>query len=165
GPHVGVFLTLIGVFEFEAFSATVGRYLDEIEKLPNQRRRIDLGVVRGALAQLMKTAADFNASYDRALAKVGSGDAQKLAAINETLYRSERDLTLDPGLPGRPWFRHRIYAPGQYTGYAVKTLPGIREAVEAGKAQEADQQAEQVAEVLRALSTRLKLAAKMLGDL
>ncbi|MDP9171179.1 MAG: M28 family metallopeptidase, partial [Acidobacteriota bacterium] len=105
-------------FEFGAFAATVGRYLDEIDKLPNQKRRIDLGVVRAQLAQLMKTAAEFNSSYGRALPKLAASDAGKLAQINQTLYQSERDLTLDPGLPGRPWFRHRIYAPGQYTGYA-----------------------------------------------
>ena len=69
-------------------------------------------------------AANFDNVYGKAQSKLNGASEQKLAAIDQILYRSERDLTLDPGLPGRPWFRHRIYAPGKYTGYAVKTLPG-----------------------------------------
>ena len=74
-------------------------------------------------------------------------------------------LTLDPGLPGRPWYRHRIYAPGVYTGYAPKTLPGIREAVEAGKSDEARLQAGQVVEVLRALDDQIKQATQLMSEL
>ena len=50
--------------------------------------------------------------------------------VNRILIQTERALTLDAGLPGRPWFRHQIYAPGFYTGYGVKTLPAVREAIE-----------------------------------
>jgi len=152
-------------FEFGRFAATVGRYLDEIEKLPNQRRRPDLSKVRAEVTQLTKTSAAFDSAYGKASAKLSSANAQKLSAVDQLLYRSERDLTLDPGLPGRPWFRHRIYAPGKYTGYAVKTLPGIREAVEAGNPDEADQQAKQVAQVLRTLNDQIEQAQKMLGSL
>ena len=53
-----------------------------------------------------------------------------LEALNSTLFRAEQLLTNSRGLPRRPWFRHQIYAPGFYTGYGVKTLPGIREAIE-----------------------------------
>ena len=75
---------------------------------------------------------------------------------------SERDLTLDPGLPGRPWYRNRIYAPGRYTGYSVKTLPGIREAVEANKPAEAAEQAKQVAQALDTLADHIDQAAKLM---
>ena len=78
---------------------------------------------------------------------------------------SERDLTLDPGLPGRPWYRNRIYAPGRYTGYSVKTMPGIREAVEANKPAEASEQAQQVAQVLETLAAHIREAAGLLGKL
>jgi N-acetylated-alpha-linked acidic dipeptidase len=61
-------------------------------------------------------------------------------------------MTSDPGLPGRPWYRNRIYAPGTYTGYESKTLPGIREALEANHLDEAREQASDVASVLRALT-------------
>jgi len=65
---------------------------------------------------------------------------QSLAGVNTKLMRTERALTLPDGLPGRPWFRHQVYAPGFYTGYGVKTLPGVREAIEQSRWPEADQQ-------------------------
>ena len=152
-------------FQFGRFAATLGRYLDEIEKLPNQKRQADLSKVRSEVAQFVKTSGTFDNAYIKAMPKLASASQAKLASLNQILFRSERDLTLDPGLPGRPWFRHRIYAPGMYTGYAVKTLPGIREAVEAGKPDEAELQAKQVVQVLRALNDRVEQASKLLGSL
>jgi N-acetylated-alpha-linked acidic dipeptidase len=152
-------------FEFTRFSAAVGRYLDEIEQLPNQKRKPDLAAVRAEIAQLAKNANGFDGAYVRALPKLASASADRLTLINQSLYGSERDLALDPGLPGRPWFRHRIYAPGIYTGYAVKTLPGIREAVEAGEPDAAAEQAKQVTRVLHTLSDRVAQAGKLLGGL
>lgn len=71
---------------------------------------------------------------------VGSDDVEtrrvqrQLARLNLALRRQERLLTTEEGLPGRPWFRHQVYAPGLTTGYAVQTLPGLRDAVETGDA-------------------------------
>ena len=56
--------------------------------------------------------------------------ADVLRRVNARLRDAERQLTDPAGLPGRPWFRHLLYAPGLYTGYGVKTLPGVREALE-----------------------------------
>ena len=70
-----------------------------------------------------------------------SPDAAK--AINGKLLLTERALTNADGLPGRPWFKHLIYAPGSYTGYGVKTIPGVREAIERKRWKEAE------AEILR----------------
>jgi N-acetylated-alpha-linked acidic dipeptidase len=106
-----------------------------------------------------------DSDYAKAGSRIAAATPAKLEQINDLLYGSERDLTLDPGLPGRPWFRHRIYAPGMYTGYAVKTLPGIREAVEAGRTDEAREQARQVTQVLRGLDTHLNEADAMLKGL
>jgi N-acetylated-alpha-linked acidic dipeptidase len=100
-----------------------------------------------------------------ALPHLAAAPPEKLATLNSILFRTERALTIDPGLPGRPWYRHRIYAPGLYTGYAVKTLPGIREATEAGKLAEAQEQAAQVAGVLRALNDRIAEAVALLGQI
>jgi N-acetylated-alpha-linked acidic dipeptidase len=75
-------------------------------------------------------------------------DPQILAQINALLIQSERKLTLDGGQPGRPWYRHQIYAPGAYTGYGVKTLPGVREAIEQDNFKLAEQQVPVVAKVL-----------------
>ena len=60
--------------------------------------------------------------------------------VDEILYRTERAMTHPDGLPGRPWFVHQIYAPGFYTGYGVKTLPGVREAIEERAWDEVDRQ-------------------------
>jgi N-acetylated-alpha-linked acidic dipeptidase len=64
----------------------------------------------------------------------------KVQAVNARLIESERRLTDPAGLPGRPWFRHMLYAPGFYTGYAVKTIPGVREAIEQKNWPEAESQ-------------------------
>ncbi len=63
-----------------------------------------------------------------------------LRKLNRQLMMSERTLTSPEGLPGRPWFRHMVYAPGMYTGYGVKTIPGVREAIEQKQWKEADDQ-------------------------
>jgi N-acetylated-alpha-linked acidic dipeptidase len=81
--------------------------------------------------------------YEKALAKLRQNGGAALARaalrqVNAKLIESERRLTSPAGLPGRPWFKHQIYAPGFYTGYAVKTLPAVREAIEQKKWKEAD---------------------------
>jgi N-acetylated-alpha-linked acidic dipeptidase len=67
---------------------------------------------------------------------------------DRTVMRLERALTRDEGLPQRPWYRHHVYAPGLYTGYGVKTLPAVREAIELRKWDEANAQAAILAGVL-----------------
>ena len=61
------------------------------------------------------------------MARLSTADQR---ALDQILIRTERVLTRDEGLPGRPWFKHQVYAPGFYTGYGVKTIPGVREAIE-----------------------------------
>jgi N-acetylated-alpha-linked acidic dipeptidase len=85
-----------------------------------------------------------------------------LESLNQTLIQSERKLTSGQGLPGRPWFKNLIYAPGQYTGYGVKTMPGIREAIEQKKWKEADEQMVRVAAVLQDEANLIDAAAVML---
>ncbi|MDP4214659.1 MAG: transferrin receptor-like dimerization domain-containing protein [Bacteroidota bacterium] len=98
---------------------------------------------------------DLDRSTDRVAATL-SGSAgwndQRFHHINEVLYKAEQRLLSDKGLPRRPWYRHAIYAPGFYTGYGVKTLPGIREAIEQGEWKEAQEQIAVVAGVLHAFS-------------
>jgi len=79
----------------------------------------------------------------------------KQDAVNQALYKAEQQLLSDNGLPRRPWYRHAIYAPGFYTGYGVKTLPGIREAIEQRNWKEAQEQIEIAAAVLRKFSDYL----------
>ncbi len=66
--------------------------------------------------------------------------AVNLKQLNEALYTAEQNLLTSEGLPLRPWYRHAIYAPGFYTGYSVKTFPGITEAIEQRNWEEAKKQ-------------------------
>jgi N-acetylated-alpha-linked acidic dipeptidase len=91
--------------------------------------------------------------YAKALAKAEENggtalDRATLDLVDKRLIESERTLTTREGLPRRPWYRHQIYAPGYYTGYGVKTIPAVREAIEERKWKEADEQIVVVAKVL-----------------
>ncbi len=152
-------------FEFTRFSATVDRYVDEVATLEKQPNHPDLNPVRAELAKLKEASKAYEAAYTRALPHLAYAPVAKLAALNETLFRSERAMTLSDGLPGRDWFKHRIYAPGTYTGYGVKTLPGIREALEANRPDEAAAQAEDVVKVIQNLNSEVQQAASLLGAL
>ncbi len=70
------------------------------------------------------------------------------AAFNQSLYRAEQQLLIETGLPRRSWYKHSLYAPGFYTGYGVKTMPGIREAIEQRNWKEAQEQIEVDAKAL-----------------
>jgi N-acetylated-alpha-linked acidic dipeptidase len=146
-------------FEFGEFSSTVRRYVEQIKKLSGAK--VDFDAV---LAELQKTDADAKL-YESALkAAVAQGDPARLAKANETLYSSERALILAKGLPGRDWYRHQISAPGMYTGYGAKTLPGIREAVEASRWDEASIEAKDVAQVLGQMNRRIEEATRLLAE-
>jgi len=93
----------------------------------------------------------------------GEIDPQTLAQINDLLIQSERKLTLDAGQPGRPWYKHMIYAPGAYTGYGVKTLPTVREALEQENWKQAEEQVPIVAKVLDDEATLIDTATGLLG--
>jgi N-acetylated-alpha-linked acidic dipeptidase len=100
--------------------------------------------------------------YARAMKAFGSGpgaSAQALHAVNDNLLLTERRLTNDQGLPRRPWYRHLIYAPGFYTGYGAKTLPGVREGIEEKRYQEAEVQITRVAQALQDYAAAVEAAA------
>ena len=82
-------------------------------------------------------------------------DAQ-ITRLNGLLQGLEQTLLHPRGLPGRQWYRHMIYAPGLHTGYGVKTLPGVREAIEQRRWPEVDQYMSIIAGVLKAYSDRLE---------
>ena len=105
--------------------------------------------------------------YQKALEKVSANgelavSPADLQALNLRLMQSERKLTSPEGLPGRPWFQHLIYAPGQYTGYDVKTIPGVREAIEQKKWKEADEQIVRAANALQDEAALVDAAAQEL---
>ena len=102
----------------------------------------------GGAASELTRAAD---RYQKAAAvsqRLLATDAAHLAAVNSRLLQSERQFIDEAGLPRRPWYRHLLYAPGFYTGYGVKTMPGVREAIEDQRYGEVEREVVRVAAAL-----------------
>jgi N-acetylated-alpha-linked acidic dipeptidase len=101
--------------------------------------------------------------YAKAMHKFLRGNtapsAQSLQALNAQLLLMERRLTSPEGLPRRPWYKHLIYAPGFYTGYGAKTLPGIREGIEEKRYQEAEGEIARVTKALQDYAAGVESAA------
>jgi N-acetylated-alpha-linked acidic dipeptidase len=110
---------------------------------------VDFASILNALTRLEKSAQQVEQSKANA-------DAQKLATINAKIYAAEQSLLMTKGLPRRPWYKHSLYAPGFYTGYGVKTIPGVREAIEQKDWSEARTQIEEVAAAINRLATYLE---------
>ena len=86
-----------------------------------------------------------------------------LRRVNVTLMQAERALLAEAGLRNRPWYKHLLYAPGYYTGYGVKTMPGVREAIEEGKWNDVNSEIVRIAEALRRETALVNDAARLLG--
>jgi N-acetylated-alpha-linked acidic dipeptidase len=173
-------------FEFTTFADTLSRYADELTKLADTTRRdieernrflrdnvyvlaadptktyvppkpeppapyLNFAPLQNAVARLQRAAKEYAAA--------APGVPSNAAELDGVLMRVEQLLTRDAGLPRRPWFRHQIYAPGFYTGYGVKTLPGVREAIEQKNWTEASQQIEIVAKVIDGYAAEVERAA------
>ena len=80
--------------------------------------------------------------------RLSTAAASALQPINARLMQAERQLIDPAGLPRRPWYRHLLYAPGFYTGYAVKTMPGVREGIEEKRYDEAEAEVVRLAKAL-----------------
>ena len=119
---------------------------------------IAFGPLDAAVARLKTSAL----GYDEAVAAGAGLRPDRRAAVDAVLVGVEQSLTDDRGLPGRPWYKHLIYAPGVLTGYGAKTIPGVREAIEGRRWSEADEYAARTAEVLNACADRLDKAAGLL---
>ena len=156
-------------FEFTNLAETFGVYLDELDKLLTEKKKkkgapasLDLKQLRDPLKE-MSQAAD---AYEKALEKAlrGGGPKGDLSKLNEILRKVEQTMGRPEGLPGeRGWYRHQIYAPGFYTGYGVKTLPGIREALEQGQWKIAEQQVGVIEKVFRAVAKQIQAAGSELS--
>jgi N-acetylated-alpha-linked acidic dipeptidase len=178
-------------FEFTTFAATIGRYADELTQLADSMRKstdernrlvnehlmeiaadptkpfiappleapvpfLNFAPLQNAVARLRRSADEFAKAYASAL-NSGTG----AAALDRALMHAEQALTRQEGLPRRPWYRHQIYAPGFYTGYGVKTIPGVREAIEQRKWSEANTQIGIVAKVLEDYAAEVDRAAEI----
>ncbi len=143
-------------YEFTNLAETLATYLDEIDKLKPEN--VDVASLRPALDRMRASAEAFASRRDRA-ARL---PASRLQELNTLLFRVERAALDMAGLPGRPWFRHQFYAPGVYTGYDVKTLPGLREAIEQKRWDEARQQLARVRTAFEAVAAEIAKAAALL---
>ncbi len=111
-----------------------------------------------AMEQLKTAAEDFQKVYGN-YSKLTKAKGQQL---NEILYKAERSLLQEKGLPRRSWYKHQIYAPGLYTGYGVKTLPGIREAIELRNWNEAQENIKIIAQTIGIYTNQVKQATNLL---
>jgi N-acetylated-alpha-linked acidic dipeptidase len=106
--------------------------------------------------------------YDRAAAAGSAAgapdlDARRVTEVNALVRTVDRAMTRPEGLPRRPWFRHYVYAPGFYTGYDVKTLPAVREAIEEKQWNDVNAEIAKTAEAILNGAARIREAAEKLG--
>jgi len=120
---------------------------------------LDFAPLTAAATRLRASAA----AFDKAAAGAAPTSPERLAAANAILQGAEQAMTDPRGLPGRSWYVHLVYAPGLLTGYGAKTLPGVREAIEGWRWDEAADYIGRTAKALNALSDRLDAAAKDLS--
>ncbi|CAN5631069.1 transferrin receptor-like dimerization domain-containing protein [soil metagenome] len=178
-------------FEFTNFAETIGQYVKDVLKLTETMREetdalnqmikdgsllavqdpketfvvpkpktnvpyLNFAPLQNALETLQQSAKNYQtATKDKQI----SPEAQK--QLDKILMNTERALTRDAGLPRRDWFKHQIYAPGFYTGYGVKTLPGVREAIEQRNWKEAGEQIEIVSKTIENFALEIDRAAKL----
>jgi N-acetylated-alpha-linked acidic dipeptidase len=124
---------------------------------------LDFAPLENAVDALNRSAAEYHKAAEQINAKGGARPAS-FAEVNNLLIESERKLTNGEGLPNRPWFKHQLYAPGFYTGYAVKTVPAVREAIELKQWKQADEAIVVVARVLEDEAALISSAARKLAD-
>src|SRR5579859_3853910 len=137
-------------YDYEEYGKEIAAYVDAAQKRAQDKfgaHALDFNAVNAAARR-------FEAAGAKILARQKSGprDAERL---NQALMAAERALLLPQGLPHRPWFRHAIYAPGEYTGYAAVVIPGVNEALDKGDSERARQQ-------IAVLAAALERAAKTL---
>jgi N-acetylated-alpha-linked acidic dipeptidase len=116
---------------------------------------LNFAPLQNSLSRLQESAQKFDAAM-----RVQGGNLTPAtqAALDQALMQSERAMVRDAGLPRRSWFKHQIYAPGFYTGYGVKTLPAIREAIEQRNWSEAEQQITLVSETINQIAAAIDRA-------
>jgi len=154
-------------FDFGSLSSSVTRWMEEIRKLVPRGNtkagnvKLDVGPVSAQLTRLTAAAK----AYDEELSAWTKRGGPAVPKVDESIRKTERALLSADGLPRRDWYRNQIYAPGVLTGYAAKTLPGIREAVEAQQWDEANQQTRKLADALRAAAAQVEEAARLLKQI
>ena len=122
--------------------------------------QLNFAPLLNSLDSLKSAASRYEKAYGSA---VDAGRSSVAKAANEKLIQAERALTSTEGLKNRPWYVHMLYAPGFYTGYGVKTIPGVREAIEQGQWQDADREIARAAAAVTREATLISAIAATLG--
>ncbi len=121
---------------------------------------LNFSPLQNAAVQLQESARTYMKTLDSVSLEETSSPTQD--DLNSLLMQAERLLTSRDGLPGRPWYTHLIYAPGLYTGYGVKTLPAVREAIEQRQWEEVDTQTGRTAAAIKSLAEQIQRATQVL---
>jgi N-acetylated-alpha-linked acidic dipeptidase len=127
--------------------------------------KFDFEPLDKAMESFTKAAEAYDKAYLSALSSTNADASRqaKLRSINTRLLQAERALTSPEGLAGRPWYKHLLYAPGFYTGYGVKTMPGVREALEQHQWKSVDAEIGRVAAALTREATLVGQLAEELS--
>jgi N-acetylated-alpha-linked acidic dipeptidase len=141
-------------FDYELYGKEISAYLDRSQEKAKQMLGNDAVDFTQA-----KAAAQRFADAGAKVLLIQKSPPANTASLNQALIGAERALLLEKGLPNRPWFRHAIYAPGQYTGYAAVVVPGVNESIDAKNKQLAQEQLQVLAEALNRAAGVLESAA------
>ena len=117
-------------YAFRPYASTVRSFVDSLREVPGLEEKLDLTAVSAVVDEWRREAEKLHQKTEEALTREGETQAGTYADLNAALLTIERALLLEDGIPDRPWFKHALYAP-RYT-YAAMSLPGVREAAEAG---------------------------------
>ncbi len=142
-------------YDYELYGREISAYLDRSQEKAKQmlgQDAIDFSKARSAAQRFTDAGA-------RVLA-IQKNPPPNAARLNQALIGAERALLLEQGLPNRPWFRHAIYAPGQYTGYAAVVVPGVNESIDARNKQLTQEQVQVLADALNRAAAVLEGAAQ-----
>lgn len=146
-------------FDVESYAASIRDFVRRLEDIPGASSRLEITRLVDAVRALRASGRLLNAAVEGELA-AGSVPAERAARVNRGLLQFERNWLNEDGIPGRPWFKHVLYAP-RYT-YAAMTLPGITEAAEAADWSRAAAQLKVVEEaLLRNVKLTFGLAAEL----
>ena len=121
---------------------------------------IELAALENAVGKLEASAKAYDAAY---AAKGAALTPATRAKLNAALLGIDQALLIPEGLPGRDWYKHALYAPGRFTGYGAKTLPGVREAVEERRFADANVYAGRTAAAIERLAAKLDAAKAIIG--
>jgi N-acetylated-alpha-linked acidic dipeptidase len=146
-------------YDFRPYAATVRGFVESLREIPGVEDELDLRSILTVLDEWGEAAESLHRKKQKVLTAEGEMEPGAFADLNSALLRVERELLLEEGIPGRPWFKHALYAP-RYT-YAAMSLPGVREAAEAGNWELARSQLQALIGRLRAATAATQRAADL----